>query len=81
MALLQHSVAVRLGLVPGTASDCVHQTGHDGGRMPFPGRDAGIQMTESGFQQGLPDVGAGAQARRHDRSKVFAHGSRSPLWF
>jgi hypothetical protein len=73
VSLIQDSICRLDCLVPGTSAECLDHIGHNGGRLPFSRRDAGIEVGRSGFKQRLAHVGAHSPSPLQPASVGFAH--------
>jgi hypothetical protein len=73
VSLIQHSIRRLDCLVPGASAERLDHIGHNGGRLPFSRRDAGIEVSRSGFEQRLAHVGAHSPAPLQPASVGFAH--------
>lgn len=73
VSMIQHSIRRLDGLVPGAGVERLDHIGHNGGRLPFPRRDAGIEVSRSGFKQRLTHVGAHPPSPLQPASVGFAH--------
>jgi hypothetical protein len=58
---------------PGASAERLDHIGHNGGRLPFSRRDAGIEVGGSGFEQRLAHVGAHSPSPLQPASVGFAH--------
>jgi hypothetical protein len=73
VSLIQRSIRWLDGLVPGASAQRLDHIGHNGGRLPFSRRDAGIEMGRSGLEQGLAHVGAHSPPPLQPASVGFVH--------
>jgi hypothetical protein len=73
VSLIQHPIRRLDCLVPGAGAERLDHIGHNGGRLPFSRRDAGIEVGRSGFEQRLAHVGADSPSPLQPASVGFAH--------
>lgn len=87
MALIQNPIAAR-SMVSGTGTRRKHEVNHDRSGLPLSRWDAGVEVAETGLEEGLTDVSPRATAARDRGTMLLTHrcrplplaGSRSDTW-